>query len=107
MRIAPVGIVYNDSEKAFHFGCQFADITHGHPTGYLAAGTFATLISLIISGNSLVEAIENSILILKREFCYLLIIPAIVILQDQLQEIFWVSYMGLILFLRIGCLNLN
>jgi hypothetical protein len=33
----------------------------------LAAGTFASMISLIISGNSLEEAIEDSILILKTD----------------------------------------
>ena len=60
-------IAYNDSEKAFHFGCKLAALTHGHPTGYLAAGTFAALISLIVSGNSLAEAIEDSILILKSD----------------------------------------
>ncbi len=70
MRMAPVGLAYNDAEKAFHFGCKFAAITHGHPTGYLAAGVLATLISLIVSGNSLTEAIENSILILKTDKNY-------------------------------------
>ena len=67
MRMAPAGLSFDDAEKAFHFGCKFAAITHGHPTGYLAAGAFAALISLVISGNSLVEAIENSILILKTD----------------------------------------
>jgi len=67
MRMAPVGLAYDDSEKAFHFGCNFAAITHGHPTGYLVAGTFAALISLIISGKSLTEAIEDSILMLKSD----------------------------------------
>ena len=65
MRMAPVGLAYDDAEKAFNFGCKLAAITHGHPTGYLAAGTFAALISLIISGNSLAEAIDDSILVLK------------------------------------------
>jgi ADP-ribosylglycohydrolase len=67
MRMAPVGLAYDDSEKAFHFGSKLSALTHGHPTGYLAAGTFAALISLIVSGNSLAEAIENSILILKSD----------------------------------------
>lgn len=65
MRMAPVGLAYDDAEKAFNFGCKLAALTHGHPTGYLAAGTFAALISLIISGNSLAEAIDDSILVLK------------------------------------------
>ncbi|MBC2703524.1 ADP-ribosylglycohydrolase family protein [Desulfobacula sp.] len=67
MRMAPVGLAYDDPDKAFHFGCKLAALTHGHPTGYLAAGTFAALTSLIISGNSLTEAIEGSTLILKAD----------------------------------------
>ncbi len=67
MRMAPVGLAYDDAEKAFHFGCKLAALTHGHPTGYLAAGTFAALISLLISGNSLAEAIDDSILVLKSD----------------------------------------
>ena len=65
MRMAPAGLAYDDAEKAFHFGCKLAALTHGHPTGYLAAGTFAALIFLIVSGHSLTEAIEHSTLILK------------------------------------------
>lgn len=65
MRMAPVGLAYDDAEKAFYFGCKLAALTHGHPTGYLAAGVFAAVISLIVSGNSLTEAIEDSILISK------------------------------------------
>jgi len=67
MRMSPVGLAYDDAEKAFHFGCKLAAFTHGHPTGYLAAGTFAALISLIISGYPLTDAIEDSTLILKSD----------------------------------------
>ena len=70
IRMAPVGLTYDDPEKAFRLGCKLAALTHGHPTGYLAAGTLAALISLIISGNSLTEAIEDSILILKSDKNY-------------------------------------
>jgi ADP-ribosyl-[dinitrogen reductase] hydrolase len=67
MRMAPAGLTFDDAEKAFHFGCKLAALTHGHPTGYLAAGSFAALISLIISGYPLTEAIEDSTLILKSD----------------------------------------
>ncbi|WP_289019500.1 ADP-ribosylglycohydrolase family protein [Desulfobacter postgatei] len=67
MRSAPVGLVYKDSEKAFQVASECAAITHGHPTGYLAAGTLSALISRIISGDSLLDAIDKSILILKTE----------------------------------------
>lgn len=65
MRMAPVGLACKDAEKAFQIGCQCAAITHGHPTGYLAAGTLAALISRIISDDSLTEAIDESVQILK------------------------------------------
>ncbi len=67
MRMAPIGLAYDDPEKAFHFGCKLAALTHGHPTGDLASGVFAAIISLIISGYSLAEAIEESTLILKTD----------------------------------------
>lgn len=67
MRSAPIGLVYKDVEKAFQVASECAAITHGHPTGYLAAGTLSALISRIISGDSLWDAIDKSILILKTE----------------------------------------
>lgn len=67
MRMAPVGLAFLDAEKAFQIGCECAAITHGHPTGYLAAGTLASIVSMIISGESLLDAINESIKILKAE----------------------------------------
>ena len=55
------------AKKVLHFGCKLTALTHGHPTGYLAGGTFAALISLIISANSLTEAIDDATLILKSD----------------------------------------
>ncbi len=65
VRSAPVGLACKDVEKAFQIGCECAAITHGHPTGYLAAGTLAALISRVISGGSLTDAINESIRILQ------------------------------------------
>ena len=67
MRIAPVGLAFTDPEKAFDTGCRSAAITHGHPTGYLASGTLAALISLIITGHSLTDAVNAAIRILKQQ----------------------------------------
>jgi len=67
MRMAPVGLACKDAENAFQIGCECAAITHGHPTGYLAAGTLAALVSRIISGESLADAIDDSIQILKTK----------------------------------------
>ena len=70
MRMAPVGLAYADAEKAFHIGCRLAALTHGHPAGYLSAGTFAALISAIITGGTLAESIEESRRILRTASHY-------------------------------------
>jgi len=77
MRMAPVGLfmesplVYNQfdekmrMDQTFKIGCELAAITHGHPTGYLAAGVLGVIISRIIDGDTLDEAIKKAIEILK------------------------------------------
>ncbi|MCP4693443.1 MAG: ADP-ribosylglycohydrolase family protein, partial [Desulfobacterales bacterium] len=64
MRIAPVGL-YLDGERVFDAACDIAAITHGHPTGYLAAGALARIIHLIVSGDDLTEAVEQTMALLK------------------------------------------
>jgi ADP-ribosylglycohydrolase len=59
MRIAPVGLV-EPPERVFGSACKIAAITHGHPTGYLAAGCMAQIIQEIISGQDLKTAIEKA-----------------------------------------------
>ena len=54
MRMAPVGLVANDP---FRLGCELAALTHGHPSGFLAAGCFARLIFGLVHGASLVDAL--------------------------------------------------
>lgn len=75
MRAAPVGLfgsMDNGSvkEKAkllyvFKLGCKSAAITHGHPSGYLPAGCLALIIANIISGQSIENAIKQTLPILK------------------------------------------
>ncbi len=68
MRIAPVGL-FLEPDQAFDIACRVAAITHGHPTGYLAAGCLAQTISYIVSGEDLTDAIEKTVGILKtREY---------------------------------------
>jgi ADP-ribosylglycohydrolase len=43
--------------ETFQVAADIAAITHGHPTGYLAAGTFAVLIAILIRGGTLREAL--------------------------------------------------
>lgn len=66
MRMAPVGLFCNDPAEAFDIGCRCAAITHGHPSGYLAAGFLAALIRAVLSGDSLTHAVPQSIEILKQ-----------------------------------------
>jgi ADP-ribosyl-[dinitrogen reductase] hydrolase len=58
MRVAPVGLVAADP---FELGCKVAAITHGHPSGWLAAGAFAQIISAITRGDSIRSAAEGAL----------------------------------------------
>ncbi len=66
MRVAPIGLACTDAESAFRMGCQAAAITHGHPTGVLAAGFLAALISRLASGDPLAEALDDASRLLTR-----------------------------------------
>lgn len=67
MRVAPVGLFLHKSPQfAFQVGAEVAAITHGHPTGYLAAGALAMIIAEIINGKTLIDSIYSSIEALKR-----------------------------------------
>jgi ADP-ribosyl-[dinitrogen reductase] hydrolase len=55
MRIAPVGLI---ASHPFGLGCEIAALTHGHPTGYLAAGFLALLIRLVMHGAEVAAAVE-------------------------------------------------
>ena len=57
MRTAPVGLAFS-SDRAFQEGAEYAAITHGHPSGYLTAGFLSEMISYIIEGKPLAEAID-------------------------------------------------
>jgi ADP-ribosylglycohydrolase len=58
MRSAPFGLIQAWSpEQAFEVAVECAVHTHGHPTGYLAAGAFAAIIRRLADGLNLDEAI--------------------------------------------------
>jgi ADP-ribosylglycohydrolase len=58
MRAAPAGMTGGD---AFDLGCRAAALTHGHPTGWLAAGAFAQMVSVVLDGGSLETAAEEAL----------------------------------------------
>lgn len=65
MRVAPTGLFY-PRETAFKMAAEFAAITHGHPSGYLSAGTLSFIIASIIEGKDLKIAVEEALLELKK-----------------------------------------
>lgn len=66
MRVAPAGLVYQ-SKRAFEYAAEFAALTHGHPSGYLASGTLAYIIAKIIEGSDLNEACIAAIKELEKQ----------------------------------------
>lgn len=65
MRVAPVGL-FASLEGAFQLGCETAAITHGHPSGYLASGALAHILSAVSYGAALTEAIESAVEVLEK-----------------------------------------
>ena len=65
MRVAPVGLRYDDPEEAFRTGCEVAAITHGHPSGYLPAGFLAALISSLSRGEAFPPSVERATALLR------------------------------------------
>lgn len=61
MRIAPVGLikgqVESDPKDTMDLGKSLAALTHGHPTGSIAAGALAVLIAEIVRGGSLTDGL--------------------------------------------------
>ncbi len=59
MRAAPAGLLVRP-ERAYAVGCDVAAITHGHPSGYHAAGALAVMVSALVQGQALDEAVANA-----------------------------------------------
>lgn len=66
MRVVPVGFIEN-KEEVFEMGKRLAAITHGNPTAYLSAATLAEVISRIIQGHVLYEAVIGARERLEKE----------------------------------------
>ncbi len=62
MRVAPVGLCfYKNAKKAYELACQVAAITHCHPTGYISAGAYAAIISYVLQGMTVEEAVQATL----------------------------------------------
>lgn len=56
MRVAPCGLFFAEhSDLAYDAGAIAAALTHGHPTGYTAAGALAMMIALIVGSNKTIR----------------------------------------------------
>lgn len=62
MRSAPFGLAAAGPEQAFEVSARCAQLTHGHPTGYLAAGAFAALVHRVVNGAELRTAVDETII---------------------------------------------
>jgi ADP-ribosylglycohydrolase len=64
MRVAPIGLAALGQavpyDFAFDWGVRAAAITHGHPTGYLAAGATAVIVCALAQQRSLGEAVAEA-----------------------------------------------
>jgi ADP-ribosylglycohydrolase len=60
MRSAPFGLANDSPERCFRSAVEGAVLTHGHPTGYLAAGTFAAIVHGLVEGRSLPDAVSQA-----------------------------------------------
>lgn len=66
MRVAPIGLFtwmirgYCSLQDVFKLGKQAAELTHGHPSGYLTAGVMAVLIYAMIDGAELKDALVTA-----------------------------------------------
>ena len=68
MRVAPVGLLYyNNPSKAFNIGVGCCALTHSKSEAYLSAGAMASIIAYIIKGESIEDAVKQTIKILERK----------------------------------------
>ncbi len=61
MRVAPVGLAFPIDWNPFEMAADFAGLTHGHPTGRLASGALAAVVSELCVGAPLRAAIATAV----------------------------------------------
>jgi ADP-ribosylglycohydrolase len=67
MRVAPVGLfLHRNPEQAFKVAAEVAAITHGHPSGYLSAGSLAVIVAELLNGKNITESTKSAMAILKE-----------------------------------------
>lgn len=66
MRSAPFGLTRASAGTAFAMAARCAQTTHGHPTGYYSAGTFAAIVAHLVEGDSPEGAVLRALRLLAR-----------------------------------------
>jgi ADP-ribosylglycohydrolase len=66
MRSAPFGLTRTDPGQAFQMAARCGQMTHGHPTGYYAAGALAAIVAHIVDGDSVEGAVLRTLRLLAR-----------------------------------------
>lgn len=97
MRVAPAGLFYLKG-YVFNIAAEFAAITHGHPSGYLSAGSLANIIALIIEGKDIETAVKDTMTELKyhtgHEECTSSLNQAIELVKKDLPDIEAITQLG-------------
>ena len=64
-RVLPVGLYYGkNSDMAFRIGCDVGAITHSVPNGYLPCGVYAAIVSELLQGNNVDDAVNEAMALL-------------------------------------------
>lgn len=67
MRSAPFGLQFGKQRgEVFREAVDGAVLTHGHPSGYLAAGAFAVIVRALIGGASLADGVTDALTVLRN-----------------------------------------
>lgn len=66
MRVAPIGLIAQPA-RSFEQAVNAAAVTHGHPSGYLAAGHYAAVVAGLVGGTGLRESIDAATGILRAQ----------------------------------------
>lgn len=89
MRVAPVGLSYQEN-NVFQYAAEFAALTHGHPSGYLFAGTLAQIIVNLLEGQDLERSVEDAMDELQKhnghEECWAILHKAISLVGTETSD---------------------
>jgi ADP-ribosylglycohydrolase len=67
MRAAPFGLLTSwDPSLVFQLAVECSVLTHGHPTGYLAAGALAVIVHAVARGGTLEEGVHTALALLSE-----------------------------------------